>query len=149
MAAAGVITIVLSAITAVLFAFVAVSAARDDSAVPAPGAATAEDPTALPAPALLAISVVLVIWSVVAVALGVLTMRGHGRARIGLVISASVAALLGLLAIVTLISLVTFGAGVAVVILLFTGGANEWFAARELPQGEPGDPRRKPPAQLP
>ena len=78
----------------------------------------------------LAIGVVFAVWSAAAILLGVLVLRRSSVARVLLVISASLSLVLSLLGILSLVSVVTFIAAVAVIVLLFVGGANDWFARR-------------------
>ncbi len=73
---------------------------------------------------------VMVLWSLAALVLAVLTLRRNNVARIMLAVSAGMSALLSLLAILSGIAVVTLLLGGASVILLFTGGANDWFARR-------------------
>ena len=80
---------------------------------------------------------VLLAWSLVALALGVLTLRGSGAARAGLMASAILSAVVSVLTLATGISAVTLVASLAVLVLLGTGGAGEWFARR-------GRQRRRP-----
>ena len=86
----------------------------------------------------------LVVWSIIAIVLAVFVLRRSNVARILLVISSSVTALLALLSITSGVSLVLLIAAVAVIVLLFAGGAGDWF--RRLPAhaggygGYPGDP---------
>lgn len=76
---------------------------------------------------LVAVMIGLVVWSLISIVLAVLVLRRSNVARILLVISASVTALLSLLAITSGVSVVTLVASVAVIVLLFTGGAGDWF----------------------
>ncbi|HET6560699.1 MAG TPA: hypothetical protein VFG72_02405 [Marmoricola sp.] len=88
------------------------------------------------------------IWSLVAAVLAAFAFRRSNPARIALVASAAMTALLSLLLVLSGISLVTLVLSVATVILLFTGGANDWYARRG--QGYPGHPsqhRWPPPPQ--
>lgn len=78
----------------------------------------------------------LLVWCLVACVLAVLTMRRSNVARVLLVISAVLSALLSLVGIFSLVSAVPLIASVAVVVLLFTGGAGDWFARRGGPQQE-------------
>jgi len=78
----------------------------------------------------LVIGVVLAVWSAVAIVLGVLVLRRSSVARVLLVISAGLSLVFSLLAILSLISALTFIAAVAAIVLLFVGGANDWFARR-------------------
>jgi hypothetical protein len=83
---------------------------------------------------------VLVLWSLVAAVLAVLTLRRSPVARVLLALSAGMSALLSLLAILSGVSAITLLLGIASLVLLFTGGANDWFAGR---------PRGHGPAQRP
>ncbi len=76
---------------------------------------------------LVAVMLGLVVWSIIAIVLAVLVLRRSTVARILLVISSSVAALFSLLSITSGVSLVLLIAAVAVIVLLFTGGAGDWF----------------------
>ena len=82
---------------------------------------------------------VVVVWSLSAIVLGVLTLKRKNWARVMLVVSAAVTALFSLLGITSGLSALTLIAAVAVIVLLFTGGANQWFARRrpeqQLPTG--------------
>ncbi len=73
---------------------------------------------------------VLVVWCVVAIVLAVATMRGSNGARITLIVSASVSALVSLLGALVIVPLLLTIASIATVVLLLTGGAGEWFASR-------------------
>ena len=75
---------------------------------------------------------VLIFWCVAAVVLGVLVLRRSNVARIALVVSSAVTALLSLLAIGSGISVVFLAAAIAVIVLLFTGGAGDWFRREHL-----------------
>jgi len=79
---------------------------------------------------LLGIGVVGFVWSVVASVLALLTVKRHGWARIVLTVSAVMAALVSLLTILSVVTVVTLVLAVAAVVLLFVGGANDWFAHR-------------------
>lgn len=74
--------------------------------------------------------VVLAAWSLVAIVSAVLTMRGSNGARITLVVSSVIAALVSLLAIASVITLIWTAAAIATVVLLFTGDAPAWFRSR-------------------
>ena len=92
---------------------------------------------------LVGVGVIGFVWSVVASGLAVLTVNRHGWARILLTISAVMAALLSMLTIASIVSVVTLVLAVAAVVLLFVGGANDWFAHRSgqqypPPGSEPG-----------
>jgi hypothetical protein len=78
----------------------------------------------------LAILLIVTIWCLISCVLAVFALRRSNVARILLVISAAVAALLSLLGISSVVSAVPLLAAVAVLVLLFTGGANDWFSGR-------------------
>jgi len=135
--AAGWTTLVFSGLTALLFGFLtlAMLVAKDevldeiDRAIADQGATSdfnAEDAFGI----VLVVMVVLTAWCVIACLLAVFAMRRSNVSRILLVISACVSAVLSLLAIGSGISAVWLLASIAVVILLFTGGAGDWFARR-------------------
>ena len=75
--------------------------------------------------------VVLAVWCLIAIVLAVATMRGSNGARITLVVSASMSALFSLLGALVILPLALTIASIATVVLLFTGGSREWFAARK------------------
>ena len=83
-----------------------------------------------------------VVWCVAAFVLAIFVYRGAGWARIALTISAATAALVSLVMILSLVSLVTLLAAAAVIILMFTGGANAGSrgAAVAPPKGSPRHP---------
>lgn len=83
---------------------------------------------------------VLVVWCLSAILLAVLALRRSNVARIVLVVSASVTALVSLLAITSGISLLTLVAAVAVIVCLFTGGAGDWYH-HEHPWSQPRLPK--------
>jgi hypothetical protein len=84
------------------------------------------------------VSAVAVFWSVAALALAVLAFRRIGWARILLAVSAGMTCLVSLLAFPAgLLMLLPAG---AVLVLLFTGGANDWYARRSRPVPPPGGP---------
>ena len=74
--------------------------------------------------------VALTVWSLIAVVLGIFAMRRSKVARILLVISSAMTIVFSLLAISSVISGLTLIAGIVVIVLLFTGGANDWYARR-------------------
>lgn len=131
--AAAWITIVFSAVTAVLLGLtgLALLVARDAvitemERVPEFQDANIDAEAAVGV--LVAIIVGLVVWCLVAIVLAVLVLRRSTVARILLVISASVTALLSLLGVGTGVSVVPLVAAAATIVLLFTGGAGDWFA---------------------
>jgi hypothetical protein len=70
----------------------------------------------------------LLMLAVVLVAIGVL--RGSNVARILLVICAAITLLIGLVLIQSVISILWIAAAIAVIVLLFVGGASSWFASK-------------------
>lgn len=84
-----------------------------------------------------------VLWCLVGSILAVFAFKGSNAGRIGLVVSASLTALFSLVAILSLVSVVTLFLGALVVMLLFMGGANEWYASKRAPASmvPPGYPR--------
>ncbi len=100
------------------------------------------------------VGVVVLVWSITAIVLAVLAFRRSNAARIALVVSAAMTALLSLLAIMSVISIVTLLMAGATLVLLFTGGANEWYSRRGGPSGGApyaghGDPWVQQPATTP
>jgi hypothetical protein len=135
--AAGWITLIFSGLTALLYAILtfAMLVAKDEVLdeinrelvrQDAVGDFNAEDAFGIVLVVLLAFTA----WCVIACVLAVFAMRRSNVSRILLVISASVAAVISLLAIGSVISAVWLLACVAVVVLLFTGGAGDWYARR-------------------
>ena len=74
------------------------------------------------------------VWSLAASVLALLTLKRHGWARILLTVSSVMAALISLVMILSVISAVTLVMAIAAVVLLFVGGANDWFAHRPTSQ---------------
>lgn len=95
-----------------------------------------------------AVTAVLIFWCLAAIVLAVLAYRRVNWARVMLVVSAALTVLLSLVAITSLISAIPLIVAGAVVVLLFTGGANEWYSRkggflpgrRSFPP--PGDPQQ-------
>ena len=81
--------------------------------------------------------VVLIIWSLITVLLGVLTMRRSNVARILLVVSSAVVALLSLVGITSVFTAIWLLGGITVIVLLFIGDASRWFS-RKPPSSSPG-----------
>lgn len=138
--AAAWITIVLSAIVAAVFGFatLALIVARDQvitemERVPEFQDANIDADAAVGV--LVAVMLGFLVWSLIAVVLAVFVLKRSNVARILLVISCSVTALLSLLSITSVISAVWLIAAVAVIVMLFAGGASAWF--KQLP-AQPG-----------
>ncbi len=84
------------------------------------------------------VSAVAVFWSVAALALAFLAFRRLGWARVLLAVSAGMTCLVSLIAFPAgLLMLLPAG---AVLVLLFTGGANDWYARRSRPTPPPNGP---------
>ncbi len=83
---------------------------------------------------------ILALWCLAAIVFAILALRRKGWARVVTVVSAAVAALFSLLGITSLVSGITLIAAVAVIVLFFTGGANDWYSRRSGPQASPGPP---------
>jgi amino acid transporter len=145
--AASIITIILSALGLVGFGILAVilGVARDDvideinremEGQPGFEDVTADDLATI----MIVIFVVLAIWSLIAIVTAVLALKRQNWARIVTVISAAGTALSSLLGITSGVSAVTLIAAIGVIVLYFTGGANEWYSrkkalANQLPTG--------------
>jgi hypothetical protein len=71
--------------------------------------------------------VFLAVWALISVVLAIFVLRRSNVARILLVISSGVVAVLSLVGIGSGISIVPLVAAVAVIVLLFVGGAGDWF----------------------
>ena len=91
----------------------------------------------------------LLLWCLLAIVLAVLAFRRSRGGRIGLAVSAGLTVLISLLAILSIVAAVPLFMGIAVLVLLFTGGANDWYARRAswsppgagpYGGGHPGDP---------
>ncbi len=91
------------------------------------------------------VSAIFIVWCLSAIVLAVLAFRRVNWARIVLVVSASVAALFSFAAFP--FSLFHLLASVAVVTLLFTGGANQWYSRRNgyIDQQQGGSHQWQPP----
>lgn len=89
----------------------------------------------------LAFGIAFVAVSLGAIALAVLVLKRQNWARIVLVVLSGISAVIGLvLTITALIGIFWLVGAVAVIILLFVGGANQWFSR----EPEPGSPQAAP-----
>jgi hypothetical protein len=143
--AAAWLTIVLSGITAMIFGFtgLALLVARDQvitemERVPEFQDANIDADAAVGV--LVAVMVGLVVWSLIAIVLAVLVLRRSNVARILLVISCAAVAVFALLSVASGVTIVPLVAAIATVVLLFTGGATEWFRRVPTSGGYPGGP---------
>jgi hypothetical protein len=131
------ITIVMSGLSLLLYGFItlAMLVAKDDVTREIDKAIrdsnststfSAEDAYGL----VVGVLLVVTVWCLVAVICGFLVLRRSNVARILVVISAVVAGLLSLVGIQSVVSAVPLIACIAVVVLLFTKNARDWFAGR-------------------
>ena len=134
-------TIVLSGLMAAIFGFVALAllVARDQVVAEMSNVPEMRDAGIDPDAAvglLVAVMAGLVLWALIAIVLAVFVLRRSNVARILLVISAAVTALGSLLSITSGVSAVLLVGAVATIVLLFAGGANDWFRREPaLPSG--------------
>ncbi|MDT0187067.1 hypothetical protein Q9S36_43470 [Microbacterium sp. ARD31] len=144
--AAAWIAIVFSGLTAALFAFAGLGllVARDEVITEMERVPEFQDAN-IDADAAVGVLVVvllgIVVWCLIAAVLAIFVLRRSNVARILLVISAAVAGVLALISITSGISLVPLVACLATIVLLFVGGAGDWF--KRVPAsagGYPGDP---------
>lgn len=68
-----------------------------------------------------------VAWCVAAIVLAVLVLRRRNWARIALVVSSGFTVLVSLVAIGSAVSVLPLACAIAVIVLLFTGGAGDWL----------------------
>jgi hypothetical protein len=80
--------------------------------------------------ALWVVSAVLIFWCFAAAVLAFFALRRANWARYTLVVSAVFSAIFSLLAIASLVSVLPLIASIAVIVLLFTGGANQWYSRK-------------------
>lgn len=148
--AGGLIAIITSALSAVLtgLGIIGLLAARSDFLD-----AVRDDPdfqaSGLSADSLFGVVmgglVFAVVCSLLGCLLGFLVLRRSNVARILLVISAGIVAVVSLVGIASILPVLWLAASAATVVLMFTGGANQWFARR----GTPGYPAAPGPPQQP
>jgi len=141
--AAAWITIVFSTLSALLFGFtgLALLVARDEvinemERVPEFQDANIDADTAVGV--IMAVIVGLLVWAIIAVVLAVLVLRRSNVARILLVISSAAVALFSLLGVTSGVSAVTLVAAIATIVLLFVGGAGDWFSGTPSHAGAAG-----------
>lgn len=141
--AAGIITIIFSGLSFLLFAviLVALLVAKDDvldeiekSEGFQEAGISANDALG----AVVAFVGVFAVWCLIATILGFLVLRRSNAARITLVVSSAVAAVLSLIGIGSGLSAITLIAAIAVIVLLFTGGAGDWFKRKGAAASMPG-----------
>jgi len=130
--AAGIITIIFSGLSLLLSVLgaVALLVAKDevlDAIESEPGFEDAGISADTFVDAGVAICVIFALWCLIALILGFLVLRRSNAARITLVVSSAVTALVSLIGIGSGVSALTLIAAIAVIVLLFTGGAGDWF----------------------
>lgn len=76
---------------------------------------------------LIATAIILVIASAIAILAAFATLKRQGWARITLVVMSVLAALVSIPFSIGLVGLPWLAGSIAVIVLLFTGGANTWF----------------------
>jgi hypothetical protein len=140
------LTWVLSGLTLVVFGFVVLALlAAKDQLVDAIRTEPELQRLDLPLDDVIALlwvtTAVCVFWCLAAMALAFLAYRRQNWARIALVVSAAVTVLFGVATIP--FGLLNLLAAAATIVLLFTGGANDWFSRRgggypPYSQGRPG-----------
>jgi hypothetical protein len=137
--AAGIITIVFSGLSFLLYAVILVGllVAKDDVLDEIERTEGFQDAGISANDALgvvVAIVGVFAVWCLIATILGFLVMRRSNAARITLVVSSAVTAVFSLIGIASGVSAITLIAAIAVIVLLFTGGAGDWFKRRSAAQ---------------
>jgi len=138
--AAGVITIVFSSLTLLLFGFVFVGVlvAKDMMATELQEQPGFEDVTMDQVVGAVALIVgILAVWAIAAIVLAIFAMRRSNGARITLVVSSVIVALFMGLSIVgaqdaasAMIPLLVVVAAVTTIVCLFAGGASGWYAGK-------------------
>ncbi len=126
--AAGIVTLVMSGLIGLMllvFVFFLVIA-RESFIDGFTESADLGSGTDLYAPLLIGLLVFLG-WCVAAMVLGVLVLRRKNWARICLVVSSVLTAVVSLVAIAGGVSVLPLACAIAVVVCLFTGGASDWF----------------------
>jgi len=135
---AAVITLIFSGLSLLLYAFILIAliVAKDEVVDAITQEPDFEDLGISPDSAfgaIVAFVAVFLVWCVIACILAVLVLRRSNAARITLVVSSAMTVVFSLLSITSLVSAITLLAGVAVIVMLFVGGANDWFKGRNRP----------------
>lgn len=143
--AAAITTMVLSGITGLLtlLGLVGLLVSKDDvmdaiqDAMDEEGVSRSDFDVDAAYGAMVAVVGVFTVWCVIAFVLAIFVMRRSNGARITLVVSSAMAALFSLVAIRSIVSGLTLIGAIVVIVLLFVGGANDWFARRGAVQSHP------------
>jgi hypothetical protein len=77
------------------------------------------------------VSVVFILWCAAALVFSVFAFRGQSWGRTALVVSAGLSAVLDLVGILAVFPLFFAIATIVVIVLLYNGGANEWYRSRK------------------
>jgi len=85
-------------------------------------------------------SVVVIVLSVVAIVLAIGVLRRSRSARILLTVLAAITIIPAVLASFGLVGLPWLAGTITVIVLLYVGGANPWFARRNAPSANPSYP---------
>lgn len=137
--AAAVITLIVSGLSllVLLLLFVSIVASGDEVRAEIARQLRSQDASVSVADLELALDVIavtsaaLAVWSLIACALALLVLRRSNAARIMLVVSSAVTALITLvLALLVIVPGLNLVASIVVIVLLFVGGANEWFKGK-------------------
>ena len=136
--AAGWITLIFSGLSLVLYTFIilALLVAKDEvikeinKAILDSGSSSSDFNANDAYGLVIGVLLVVALWSLFACVLAVFTMRRSNVARILLVISSVIAGLASLAGVKSIVSAVPLLACVSVIVMLFTGGAGDWFAGR-------------------
>jgi hypothetical protein len=141
--AAAVITLVFSGLSLLLYAFILIAliVARDevmDAITQEPDFEDLGISADSAFGAIVAFVAVFLVWCLIACILAALVLRRSNAARITLVVSSAMTAVFSLLSITSIVSVVTLLAGIAVIVLLFVGGANDWFKRKGHQPAIPG-----------
>lgn len=144
--AAGVLTILLSGMIVIgcLFGAAGLAIARDDIVD-----AIRDDPqfdqqlSGIDPGSIVTVGIVVLalflLWAVLAIVLAIFAMRRSNGARIALVVSSALAAVMSLLAIGAVFPALWLIGSIVVVVCLFTGGAGAWYSrSGAVPTGRSG-----------
>lgn len=80
--------------------------------------------------ALVAIGIIMAVLGALAIVVAVLAFRGSQAGRVTLVVLSAIGAVIALVASLAIIPFLWVIACVATIVLLFTGGASQWYANR-------------------
>jgi hypothetical protein len=132
---AAVITMIFSGLSLLLYAFILIAliVAKDEVLDAITQEPDFEDLGISPDSAfgaIVAFVAVFLVWCLIAFVLAVLVLRRSNAARITLVVSSAMTVVFSLLSITSFVSAIPLLAGIAVIVLLFVGGANDWFKGK-------------------